>query len=57
MINNSPTNQIGPEALHDHKTAGEVDSRRARQVPGGSEALWSVMAPDTRYAQLAMNLH
>jgi hypothetical protein len=57
MINNSPTNQIGPEALHDHKTAGEVDSRRARQVPGGSEALWLVMAPDTRYAQLAMNLH
>jgi hypothetical protein len=29
MHNNSLTDQIGPEALHDHETAGEVDGRRA----------------------------
>jgi hypothetical protein len=51
MHNNSLTDQIGPEALHDQETEGEVDGRRAWEIPGGTEALWSVMAPHTRYVQ------
>jgi hypothetical protein len=53
MHNNSLTDEIGPEALHNHETTEEVDGRRPWEIPGGTEALWSVMASDTRYAQPA----
>ena len=53
MPNDIPPIQIGSEALHHHKAEGEVDGRRAWEVPGGTEALRSVLAPDTRCVQTA----